>query len=305
MIPIAIATAVTLALYYQQALLLLLKVGQVFSGVFDTSVPAFPLAGMLFVLMFIGLKKHEFWERLAAREADSFISIAAAAMAVTPLVAAILIGPATDSYAFAGIALVTCWVGIVIAIRPSLFSFLFPYLGLYLAAVGTVGVLTTSFGDPLAIVVAAVSEGITTMFHIPVQWSSVNISFVSAGGSPVNLFISQECSGIASMSIFLLLMGLMHLDMKPELWVSAAFAVGGSALFLVLNSLRVVILIVAGIDYGQALLWNLHGWVGYAFYIVGYLALVVAYFRVKSDCGMPTRAGRMGGQRGPGLTGSS
>ena len=280
--PLIGATVVTLLVYNQQAALLLSKVGEVITGVFDTSVPAFPLVGMFFVLMFMAFRKNEFRERLTVGEADPFVRIAGAAMAAIPLMATIFIGSATNSYAFAGIALVTCWAGVAIAIRPSLFAFLFPYLVLYLATIGTVGVLTSAFGDPLAIVVAAVSEGLTAMFHVPVQWSSVYISFVSAGGSPVNLYISQECSGIASISVFLLLIGLMHLDIRPRLRVSAAFAAGGSALFLILNSLRVVILIVAGIDYGQALLWNLHGWVGYVLYIAGYLTLVVAYFRVKS-----------------------
>ena len=57
-LPVTIATVVTLALYFQQALLLLLKLSEVFNGVFDTSVPTFPLAGMMFVLVFILLRNR-------------------------------------------------------------------------------------------------------------------------------------------------------------------------------------------------------------------------------------------------------
>lgn len=296
-LPLIVATALTPVIYVRQAQMLLLKVGEVLTGVFDTSVPAFPLAGMLFSLVFLAFRRREFEALLSDGRRDARVSVAGVAIALMPLLVTLLLGSATSSYAFAGVAVVTSWVGLVIALRPSLLRFLSPYLAIYLTAVGAVGILTTAFGDPLADVVAWISQGITTILQVPVQWSSVYLSFIAAGGNQVNLYISQECSGIASISIFLLVLALMHLDMKTSLRVSAAFAVGGSLLFLVLNSLRVVALVVAGVTAGEEAMWNLHGWLGYLLYIVGYLTLLIIYVRVRRGNIVPTQA-RIPGQIG-------
>ncbi|MDG6990949.1 MAG: exosortase/archaeosortase family protein [Nitrososphaerota archaeon] len=289
--PLLAATAFTAALYFGQVSLLASKLGEVLVGVFDTSVPAFPLAGMLFVLIFIGMRRAEFEGLLAERRRDAPVSVASLAMALIPLGATFVFGKQVDSYAFAGLALATCWAGLVVAIRPATLRFLVPYLGLYLLAVSSVGILTGAFGDPLAVVVASISQGITSFFHVPVQWSSLNISFFAPGGGAVFLYISQECSGIASISIFILLMGLMHLDVKPKIRVTAAFAVGGFFLFIFLNSLRVVALIVAGVYSGVDLMWNLHGWLGYVLYIFGYSLIVILYFRSKRGESLHAKAG--------------
>jgi exosortase/archaeosortase family protein len=296
--PMTIATAVSLALYYQQAFLLLLKVGEVVNGVFDTSVPAFPLAGMLFVVMFIGLRRDEFFRSLGQGGWDGFVAVPGAAMAVLPYIALMLSGSSlSTSYSFAAIALTTSWVGVMTLLRPATLRFLWPYLLAYLLAIGSVGMLTTVFGDPLATVVASVTRTITWLLRIPVSWTSVYISFSASGGSPVSLYISQECSGMASVAVFLLLIALMHLDIRPTLMTSVFFALGGSLLFILLNSLRVVILIVAGIYYSQALLWNLHGWVGYVFYILGYIVLLATYFRRPFSKEATKESGRAGAQK--------
>jgi exosortase/archaeosortase family protein len=278
--PILVATMVTLALYYQEAALLLSKVVEVFNGVFDTSVPAYPLAGMLFVLIFLIIRRRELFLLLSDNEGDLVARAAGLAIALIPLATLLGTGTAlTGSYSFAGLALVCSWAGFAVAARPSLFGLLWPYLIMYLVAIGLVGVLTDAFGDPLALAVASISRAFTWAFGLPVQWSSVYISFIAAGGQSERLVITQECSGVASMSVFVLLTGLMHLDVRPKLWESAAFALGGSLLFLLLNSLRVVVLIVAGLDSGLGMLSNLHGWVGYLFYVVGYSLVIALYFR--------------------------
>lgn len=280
--PIIIATLVTLGIYNQQALLLLLKVGQVFNGVFDTSVPSFPLVGMFFVIIFVALRRGEFVRLLVNKKREGVVMIAGIAMAVLPLASVFLSGTYLgQSYSFAAIALATCWVGVLVALRPSVFHFLWPYLVVFLLAVGSVGILTTTFGDPLAVVVAWISSAITGILRVPVSWSSLYIAFTAAGGAPVTLQITQECSGVASIAIFLLLIGLIHLDNKPRFRVSGLFAAAGFILFLFLNSLRVVVLIVAGIYYGENLLWSLHGWVGYVFYIFGYSVLVLSFMRSR------------------------
>ncbi len=272
------ATLLTLAIYFPQAALLLLKVGEVLGGVFDTSVPAYPLAGMFFVLVFLLLRRSEFAKLLASDSREYGARVAGLVVAAAPLPVALFAGSlVSGSYAFAGVALVCSWFGMLAAIRPSVFHFLLPYLALYFLAVGLVGMLTSYFGDPLAVAVAFVSQAITVGLGMHVHWSSVYMSFVSAGGSPVSLVISEECSGIASMAIFLLVLGLMHLDIKADIKTSVAFAVGGSALFLLLNSLRVVGILAGGLYVSTDFMWNLHGWLGYALYVVGYMVILLLY----------------------------
>lgn len=280
--PVLIATLVSVALYYNEASLLLLKIGEVFGGIFDTSVPAFPLAGMLFVLLFMFLRKNEFERLLANKQRDGVVMAMGLVMAIAPLPVSVFASSTlSGSYVFAAFALVLCWTGVTVLVRPALVRFLWPYLAVYILAVGSVSVLTSVFGDPLAVVVSWIGSKMTAAMGLPVSWSSVNIAFNSAGAIPVNLYVSQECSGIASVSIFLLLIALMHLDLRPRGRTTAIFAVGGAALFIFLNSLRVVALIAAGIFGGVGLLWNLHGWLGYVLYIAGYTLLVLLYFRAK------------------------
>ncbi|HEV2139153.1 MAG TPA: exosortase/archaeosortase family protein [Nitrososphaerales archaeon] len=275
-----LASAFTLVVYGQEVLKLLLKADEVFSGVFDTSVPTYPLVGILFLLVFAAIRRQEFARQMADNGRRPIVSISGIFVALLPLAALLLSGwTLVDSYAFDGISLVACWVGAMVALRPSLVSFLFSYLVIYVAAVGSVDLLTTYLGDPLSGGVALISSFFTWVLRAPVEWSSTSLDFVAAGGQPVSLYISQECSGIASISIFLLLMGLMHLDIKPRPRVSIAFAFGGSSLFLVLNSIRVVMVIEGGIAGGVGLMWSLHGWVGYPLYVLGYAAIVLAYMK--------------------------
>jgi exosortase/archaeosortase family protein len=278
--PLVVATAVSLLVYSQQALLLLTKVDEVFAGVFDTSVPAFPLAGMLFVLVFMFLRRGELAALLAERGRDGATTAAGVALAVAPLPVVLLAGGAVGgSYVFAAFALATCWVGVAAAVRPPVFRFLWPYLVAYMAAVGSVSALTAAYGDPLAAVVAAVSRGITALLGLQVRWSSVYMSFTAAGGTPVSLYISQECSGVASISIFLLLMGLMHLDVRPKVTKTLVVGAFGALLFVFLNAVRVVALVAGGIYGGTGLLWSLHGWIGYVLYVAGYAAILLLYMK--------------------------
>ena len=278
--PIAVATAASLLVYSQQAAHLLLKVGEVFGGVFDTSVPSFPLVGLFFVLMFIVLRRKEFERALLDRSPATGVRVVGVVVAVLPLPAAAFFSSVVyGSYVFSAFALAMCWVGVLAAIRPATFRFLAPYLGAYLAAIGSVSLLTVTSGDPLAVAVAWVSSAMTWLLRLPVQWSSVFITLTAAGGTPVSLYISQECSGIASISIFLLLMALMHLDFRPKARTTVYVAVGGSILFVFLNALRVVTLIAGGVYGGFGLLENLHGWVGYVYYVIGYAVVLLAYTR--------------------------
>jgi exosortase/archaeosortase family protein len=270
----AVAAAVSVALYAPQAL-------QLFFLGFENYEAALPLAGLLFVWVFIGLRRKEFAQLLNTKGRSAVVVAAGATMAVAPLVPILLHYPLAGSFAYAGVAIATCWVGVMVVLEPNTFRFLLPYLAAYLATVGTVTTLTNVAGDPLAYVVAYVGSAMTSVSGLPVHWSSVFFSFTGAGGNPVNLYVSQGCSGTVSVSIFLLLMGLMYLDVKERPWTIISLAFGGALLFVFLNALRVVTIAVGGIFWGVDLQSGLHQWVGYAYYAMGYSLVLFVYSRSR------------------------
>jgi exosortase/archaeosortase family protein len=279
-LPLAAASAFSLLVYGQYAVRLGLKIDEVFNGVFDTSVPAYPIAGMLFVAAFAGIRWRELRVLLSDVSRNRAGSSLGVAMAVLPAFIGFAFASSLgSSYSFAGVAIATSWAGVVVALRPSSFRFLLQYLLVYVISVGSVGALTAALGDPLSGAVASVSSAITILLRIPVVWSSTSFSFVSPTGQPFSLYISQECSGMASISIFLLLIALMHLDLRPRAWVSLLFGAAGSLLFLILNSFRVVFIVLGGIVGGADLMWSLHGWVGYVLYLAGYTGIALLYTR--------------------------
>ncbi|MDA4126929.1 MAG: archaeosortase/exosortase family protein [Thaumarchaeota archaeon] len=273
---VVVATSATLLLYWVQAILLFSKAAQVVVGVFDTSVPAYPLVGMFFVGFFLYLRRSEMGKDSAPSKRSPSVRVLGLLVALLPLGFTITLqNPFLNSYAFAGVALVAGWFGLILFLRPTAFKLLTPYLLIYVVAVTSVDAVTITLGDPLSSIEASISAVGTFLVGLPVQWSSTSLQFTALNGQAVALYISEECSGAASISIFLLLVALAHLDLKTELRKTFIIASVGTVALLVVNAVRVVIVIGGGYFGGLDLLWSLHGWVGYALYIAFYaLALV-------------------------------
>lgn len=240
-----------------------------------------PLAGLAFIWVFIALRRHEFVSLLKVRKWSATSAAAGATLVVIPYLPVLLGYPLAYTYAYSGVAIATCWVGVMVLLEPKTFRFVLPYLGAYGAAVGTATYLDSVAGDPLANVVAGISKAMTSLTGLQVQWSSVFFTFNAAGGKAVTFFISQECSGTVSVSLFLLLLGLMYLDSGGQPRTTIALAVGGTFLFIFLNALRVYTMIVGGIFVSLGLLDSLHQWVGYVYYAIGYSVIILLYTRQR------------------------
>lgn len=270
----AVAAVVSIALYSPQAT-------ELFSLGLSNYEWGLPLAGLLFVWVFVGLRRQELTALLNARRWNPVLVAVGAAMVVAPYPVLLVLRPYPFALADAGVAIATCWVGVMVVLEPNALRFLLPYLGAYGAAVGTATVLDTIAGDPLAYAVADVGKAMTSLSGLQVHWSAVVFSFSAAGGTSMSLLITQECSGTVSVSLLLLLVGLMYLDMGGRPRTTLAYAAGGALLFVFLNALRVYTMTIGGIFVGPDLFWNLHQWVGYAYYAAGYSLIIVLYTRSR------------------------
>ena len=126
---------------------------------------------------------------------------------------------------------------------------------------------------------------------IPVTWHGTQFEFVSKVGETVTATITPGCSSVLSVTTFVGLLGLMHIDMKKELRSTVKIALVGVAALVVLNSVRIGILIWAGYADGEAALWGLHNWIGYALFLGFYLATLAIYTNMGRRSILPAGTG--------------
>jgi exosortase/archaeosortase family protein len=285
--PAVAATIATAVLYFGAVAELLSKAGEMLGGVFDTSVPFYPQVGLFFVFVFLLLRRRELYQRLGSQPSAIGLRAAGLLVAVAPAVAlfAVTGGITTSNFVVSGVAVALGWFGFLAAIRPATMKFLLPYLIIYVVAVVSVNAVQTLIGDPLAGAVAAISSAGTYFAGLPVSWHATYFTFTTLGGVPMSLYISDACSGIASVSIFLLLLALMHVDLGAKVSTTLEVAVAGTLALVFLNALRVILVIWGGYVYGPDMLWNLHGWLGYAIYIGFFAAIAVIYTRMQPASG--------------------
>jgi exosortase/archaeosortase family protein len=86
--------------------------------------------------------------------------------------------------------------------------------------------------------------------------------------------VTPGCSSIISITTFLGLLGLVHLDLKKDLSSTIKLAIIGVVVLTLLNAVRILILIWVGYSNGAAEFWSLHNWVGYALFFGFYLVAI-------------------------------
>jgi exosortase/archaeosortase family protein len=119
----------------------------------------------------------------------------------------------------------------------------------------------------------------------PVSWQGTQFELISKSGEVVRSAVTPGCSSIISVTTFLGLLALMHLDLKKDLRSTAILGVAGVALLTVLNSVRILVLLWVGYEGGAAIFWGVHNWIGYAIFLGFYLAALPIYSRMGSPVG--------------------
>jgi exosortase/archaeosortase family protein len=246
---------------------------------FGTFLPAIPFATLLTVLFL--LRWRELSEIL--QKEGSLVSELPTRLLGIGIVASLLIlkGITAKSVESAGIAVVLAFYGTSLILNPLTRIFMLPYAIVYSAGVATPGILQWSFGEPLAWLSTAFSGGILSLGGLPVAWHGTQFTLLSKTGEVVTAVVTPGCSSIISVTTFLGLLALMHMDLKKELSSTVKIAIAGTAVLILLNAVRIVILIWVGYADGLSAFWGVHNWVGYAMFLGFYLALLPLYARTR------------------------
>lgn len=128
---------------------------------------------------------------------------------------------------------------------------------------------------------------------IPIAASGTAISMTTLPGERLVVIINAECSGAASMSVFLAIFALMSLDvpLPRRRWVAMLlFGVAGTSLQ---NLLRLVLLLLAGYYYGPPAVEGGESIAGYIIFPLWYALFAFVYLnqarkhRSERKVGMP------------------
>lgn len=259
------------------------SLGDTFGSIF----PAIPFAALLG--MILALRWHELREILA-EESRHVTQLLTRMIGLGTIGGLFVLEPLTgQSVVTAGIALVLTFYAASLALNPSTSRFLLPYAVVCSAGVGAPAVLQWAFGEPLAAASTALSARFVGALGFPVAWQGTQFQFISRTGDLVSGVVTPGCSSIISVTTFLGLLALMHLDLQKDIRSTATLALAGVAVLTVLNSVRIMLLMWVGYVDGSAAFWGIHNWIGYVLFIGFYLATLPVYVRMgRKPAGAPS-----------------
>jgi exosortase/archaeosortase family protein len=250
------------------------SLGDTFGSIF----PAIPFAALLALIL--ALRWSDLKEVLASeRGIISHLSTRLIGLAIVG--ALIALRPFTaQTVEASGISLVLTFYGTSLAMNPLTRRFMLPYAGACAIGVGAPTALQWAFGEPLAVLSSDLSSTMVGLAGFPVTWQGTQFELISKTGEVVTGAVTPGCSSIISVTTFLGLLALMHLDLKKDFRSTATLAIAGIALLTVLNSVRILVLLWVGYVGGAATFWGVHNWIGYAIFLGFYLAALPVYSRM-------------------------
>jgi exosortase/archaeosortase family protein len=175
------------------------------------------------------------------------------------------------------VAVILSFYGTSLMLNPLTRRITFPYAAIYSVGVAAPAVLQWAFGEPLAALSSELSQSFLSLGGIPLIWHGTQFQLVSRTGDLVAATITPGCSSIVSVTTFIGLLALMHIDLKKDLPSTIKLAVAGIVALTVLNAARITILVWVGYIDGAAALWGVHNWVGYALFLGFYLVTLAVY----------------------------
>jgi exosortase/archaeosortase family protein len=256
------------------------SLGDTFGSIF----PAIPFAALLALIFALRWKELE---AILSAEGGLRSHLTSRLTGAAVLGALVVLEPLSgQNVASAGVALVLTFYAVSLIVNPLAQRFLLPYAVVLAAGVGAPTVLQFAFGEPLAGVSAVFSAKLVGLLGFPVTWQGTQFQFVSKTGEVLSGVVTPGCSSIISITTFLGLLALMHLDLKKDARSTLMLAILGVGVLTVLNSVRIMVLLWVGYVDGSAAFWGVHNWVGYALFLGFYIAALPIY----------SRMGRQGGE---------
>lgn len=244
---------------------------------FDSVFPAIPFAALLMVIMGLRWKdlrvllltERSFRSELLTRLIGVFVAFFLIALR----------GFTGRWVETAGVALIGTFYAVALMIYPSTKRIMFPYMIIYSAGIAMPAILEEAFGGPLALVSTSLSARLVWLLGLPVSWAGSHFTLVSRFGGVVSGTVTPGCSSIISITTFVGLLTLMHLDLRKDVYCTMKMAIAGVVALFALNVLRINVLIWIGYLVGANALWAIHDWLGYAIFIGFYFATLVVYTR--------------------------
>lgn len=250
------------------------SLGDTFGSVF----PAIPFAALLTLIF--ALRWKEFREVLQTE--GGLLTLRGVRVLGGGIVVALLVlEPVTaQSVAASGLALILTFYASSLIINPMSRKFLLPYAAIYAVGVGAPFVLQWALGEPLAVVSSDLSSRMVALMGFPVSWQGTQFQLLSKTGDVIDGVVTPGCSSIISVTTFLGLLALMHMDLRKDLRSTATLAVAGVVVLTLLNSVRIMLLMWVGYVDGSSAFWGIHNWIGYALFLGFYLAALPVYSRM-------------------------
>jgi len=183
----------------------------------------------------------------------------------------------TGSVEAAGVAVVLSIYATALIINPLTRRLMLPYASICALGIGVPSVLQWGLGVPLAAFTSNLSAGMAAAAGLPVTWLGTQFVLLSTSGGMITGTVTSDCSGIVSITAFLALLALMHMDLKKNVRSTIKTAIAGAAVLLLVNSVRVVILLWVGYVGGAGAFWWVHDWIGYVLFLGIYFTVLAAY----------------------------
>jgi exosortase/archaeosortase family protein len=152
-------------------------------------------------------------------------------------------------------------------------------LGIYAFAIIFPRVFTAHLEAPYSQTTVKIVASLLGLIGYPVYTQGQVISFISTTGERLGSYIGAPSSGIASITIFVALFALMHLDFRyPQRKALYLFLFGlvGTSLQ---NILRLALIILAGYHFGYNAMVQVHDFAGYIIFPAWYMAFAYIYLR--------------------------
>ncbi len=152
-------------------------------------------------------------------------------------------------------------------------------LGIYAFAIVFPRVFTAHLEEPYAQTTVKTVASLISLLGYPVQTQGQVISFISQTGEPLGSYIGAPSSGIASITLFVALFALMHLDFKHPTKKAAYLFLFGLVGTALQNILRLALIILAGYHFGYSAMVKVHDYAGYIIFPAWYIAFAYIYLR--------------------------
>jgi exosortase/archaeosortase family protein len=251
---------------------------QAVDDAFGTVLPAIPFAALLTVLFL--LRWRDIRELLLKEK--GFSTEVPTRLAGVGIVASLILLRSLTGYSVysSALAVILSFYGTSLVLNPLTRRITLSYAVIYALGVSAPAVLQWAFGEPLAAFSSVLSADLLSFGGIPLVWHGTQFQLVSRTGDLVSATVTPGCSSIVSVTTFIGLLALMHIDLKKDFSSTIKLALAGVVVLTVLNAARIAILVWVGYLDGSGAFWGIHNYVGYALFLGFYLVILAVYPRM-------------------------